>query len=123
MIPTAAVQRGAPGTFVYLVKPDSTVAVRTVKLGPRRRARRGDAAGLAPGDRVVVDGADKLRDGAKVVAARSSADAVRRRRRPPRAQRRPRRRPQPGGARSGRGAGAGRAATAGRRSRPRPNGR
>src|SRR5690242_7741155 len=33
-IPTSAVQRGAPGTFVYLVKPDDTVTVRPVKLGP-----------------------------------------------------------------------------------------
>jgi len=66
VIPTAAVQRGAPGTFVYLIKPDNTVAVAPVKLGPVDGERVAVLSGLSPGDRVVVDGADKLRDGAKV---------------------------------------------------------
>ena len=66
-------QRGAPGTFVYLVKPDNTVAVRTVDArADRRRARRGHVAGSQPGDKVVIDGADKLRDGAKVVLRRAA---------------------------------------------------
>jgi membrane fusion protein, multidrug efflux system len=66
LVPVAAIQRGAPGTFVYLVKPDATVAVQPVKLGPGDPEQVAVTSGLAPGDVVVVDGADKLRDGAKV---------------------------------------------------------
>jgi multidrug efflux system membrane fusion protein len=66
VIPTAAVQRGAPGTFVYLIKPDETVTVRPIQLGPAEGERVAVSSGLAPGDRVVTDGADKLRDGAKI---------------------------------------------------------
>jgi len=68
IVPSSAVQRGAPGTFVYLIKDDGTVAVQPVKLGPVDGDKVQVLSGLKPGDRVVVDGADKLRDGAKVVA-------------------------------------------------------
>lgn len=71
--PTAAVQRGPQGTFVYLVKPDETVEIRNVALG----ATEGDAtvfeSGLAPGDQVVVDGVDKLMPGAKVSVSKPKA--------------------------------------------------
>lgn len=67
VIPTAAVQRGAPGTFVYVVKPDNTVAVQPIKLGPSEGEKVAVQSGLWPGDRVVTDGADKLRDNAKIV--------------------------------------------------------
>lgn len=66
VIPTAAVQRGAPGTFVFVVGDDDTVSVRPVKLGTSQGERVSVASGLQPGERVVVDGADKLRDKAKV---------------------------------------------------------
>ena len=66
VVPGAAIQRGTPGTFVYLVKPDNTVTVRVVKLGPTQGDNVSIEAGVAPGDRVVVDGADKLREGAKI---------------------------------------------------------
>ena len=66
VIPTAALQRGAPGTFVYVVKPDNTVAVTPIKIGPAQGERLEVKSGLALGDQVVVDGADKLRDNAKV---------------------------------------------------------
>jgi multidrug efflux system membrane fusion protein len=66
IVPTAAIQRGAPGTYVYLVKDDNTVSVRPVKLGPTQGENVAITDGLAPGDKVVVDGADKLRDGAKI---------------------------------------------------------
>jgi membrane fusion protein, multidrug efflux system len=69
LVPTAAIQRGAPGTFVYLVKPDHTVAVQKVKLGPGDGQRVAVLDGLQPGESVVVDGADRLRDGAKVTIA------------------------------------------------------
>ena len=63
---TAAIQRGVPGTFVYLINADSTVSVRPVKLGVTEGNRVEVLSGIAPGDRVVIDGADKLRDGAKI---------------------------------------------------------
>ena len=64
---TAGIQRGAPGTFVYLVNADSTVSVRPVKLGVTDGDRVELLSGLAQGDRIVIDGADKLRDGAKII--------------------------------------------------------
>jgi membrane fusion protein, multidrug efflux system len=69
VIPAASVQRGAPGTFVYVVRPDDTVAVQPVMLGPSSGERVAVSDGLQPGQVVVVDGADRLRDGAKVRAA------------------------------------------------------
>jgi multidrug efflux system membrane fusion protein len=65
-ISTAGIQRGVPGTFVYLVNADSTVSVRPVKLGVTDGDRVEVVSGLTPGDRIVIDGADKLRDGAKI---------------------------------------------------------
>jgi membrane fusion protein, multidrug efflux system len=67
VIPSAAVQRGAQGTFVYVVQPDRTVNVRPVKLGPAQGERVAVTEGVRPGEALVVDGADKLRDGARVV--------------------------------------------------------
>ena len=66
-ISTAAIQRGVPGTFVYLIKDDSTVTVRPIQLGVTDGDRVEVRTGLEPGDRVVIDGADKLREGAKIV--------------------------------------------------------
>ena len=66
LVPAASVQRGTPGTFVYVVKPDKSVTVRVVKLGPSQGDSVSLEAGLAPGELVVVDGADKLREGARV---------------------------------------------------------
>lgn len=66
LVPSAAIQRGAPGTFVYLVKDDHTATVVPVKLGPVQGETTAIDTGLKPGDNVVVDGADKLREGAKV---------------------------------------------------------
>jgi multidrug efflux system membrane fusion protein len=66
IVPNSAVQRGAPGTFVYVVKPEKTVAVQKVKLGPSDGQRIAILSGLEPGERVVIDGTDRLRDGAKV---------------------------------------------------------
>ena len=65
-VPTAAVQRGTPGTFVYVVGSDSAVTVRKVQLGPAQGEVVAIESGLTPGEVVVVDGADKLREGAKV---------------------------------------------------------
>ena len=69
LVPTAAIQRGAPGTFVYLVKPNNTVAVQTVKLGPGDGQKVAVLSGLEAGAEVVDDGADRLKDGAKITIA------------------------------------------------------
>ncbi|HEV2677567.1 MAG TPA: efflux RND transporter periplasmic adaptor subunit [Aliidongia sp.] len=64
--PVAAVQQGAPGAFIYLVKPDNTVAVQLVKTGISDSGMIQITDGLKAGDQVVVDGSDRLRDGAKI---------------------------------------------------------
>ncbi len=69
VIPTAAIQRGTLGTFVYVVKADNTATVRAVKLGPAQGEVVAIDAGLEVGEQVVVDGADKLREGARVELA------------------------------------------------------
>ena len=66
IVPTAAIQRGAPGPFVYVVKPDHTVAAQPVTLGPSDSQNSAVTKGVKPGDVVVTDGADRLKDGAKV---------------------------------------------------------
>jgi len=66
-VPTAAIQRGAPGEYVYLINADNTVSVRPIKTGTTDGPLAAVEAGLSPGDRVVVDGADRLRDGARVI--------------------------------------------------------
>jgi len=76
VVPNAAILKGTPGTFVYVVKADSTVTVRRVKLGPAQGEIVAVDAGLEVGERVVVDGADRLREGAKVdLASRDPAAA------------------------------------------------
>src|SRR5215472_7759163 len=69
VVPNSAIQRGAPGTFVYVVKPDYTVAVQKVKMGPTDGQRIAILSGLQPGENVVVEGADRLHEGAKVTVA------------------------------------------------------
>jgi multidrug efflux system membrane fusion protein len=77
VVPTSAIQRGAPGTFVYLIDPkESTVSVRKIVVGPVDGDRVAVTNGLKPGDQVVVDGADKLRDGIKVTVRGAGADAA-----------------------------------------------
>lgn len=66
LVPSAAIQRGVQGTYVYVVKPDNTVSVRPVKVGPADGENAAIESGLASGEIVVVDGSDKLREGAKV---------------------------------------------------------
>lgn len=78
VVPSAAVKSGAPGTYVYTVKSDSTVAMTPVKLGPASGESVSVTSGLSAGDIIVRDGADKLKDGAKVLlpgATQGSSDA------------------------------------------------
>lgn len=64
--PTAGVLRGVPGTYVYLLNADQTVTLRPVKTGITAGERVEILSGLAPGDTIVVEGTDRLRDGATV---------------------------------------------------------
>jgi multidrug efflux system membrane fusion protein len=73
IIPAAAILRGTVGAFVYVVKDDNTVAVRKIKPGTVEGLNSAVEDGLAPGEVVVVDGHDKLRDGAKVDVASRGA--------------------------------------------------
>jgi multidrug efflux system membrane fusion protein len=66
VVPVAAIQRGQPGTFVYLVKADDTVEIRVVELGATDGDKVQIVSGLQVGDQVVIDGTDRLRDGAKI---------------------------------------------------------
>ena len=74
IVPTAAIQHGAPGAFVYVVKPDQTAAVQKVKLGPGDGQNIAVLDGLQLGQKVVVDGSDRLREGAKVTLASAAGD-------------------------------------------------
>jgi multidrug efflux system membrane fusion protein len=75
LAPNAAIQIGANGSFVYVVKDDSTVAVRTVAAGPADAKNTTILSGLAVGENVVIDGVDRLRDGAEV-SVRNGAGAA-----------------------------------------------
>jgi membrane fusion protein, multidrug efflux system len=66
IVPTPAVLSGAPGNYVYFVNPDSSVSVRKVIVGPSDGQNTAILSGLSVGDTVVVDGTDRLSDGAKV---------------------------------------------------------
>lgn len=70
-IPAPAVQRGPQGTFVYIVGPDQTAALRTIEVDTVQDQWAVVQRGLNPGDQVVVEGQNQLRPGAKV-ARRSS---------------------------------------------------
>ena len=65
-VPSTAVQRAPRGAFVYVVKPDSSVTIRGVRLGTTEGDWVSVQGDLAEGEKVVTDGADRLREGAKV---------------------------------------------------------
>ncbi|MFZ1150067.1 MAG: MdtA/MuxA family multidrug efflux RND transporter periplasmic adaptor subunit [Xanthobacteraceae bacterium] len=68
-VPTSAIQRGAPGTYVYVINADNTVSVRQVSTGAVDGNVTAINSGLSAGERVVTDGTDRLRDGVKVTVA------------------------------------------------------
>ncbi|CAM3130185.1 efflux RND transporter periplasmic adaptor subunit [Rariglobus hedericola] len=69
-IPTEAVQPGLDGPFAYVVKADSTVEPRNLKLGPSVNGITVVQSGLAAGDRVVREGQNKLEPGSRVELAK-----------------------------------------------------
>jgi multidrug efflux system membrane fusion protein len=74
LVPTPAVQTGAPGDYVYIVNANNTVSVHKVTTGPTNGSYTAIASGLSAGQRVVVDGLDRLSDGAHIrpAAARTT---------------------------------------------------
>jgi multidrug efflux system membrane fusion protein len=66
IVPTASIQLGAPGSYIYVVNSDSTVSIRVIKPGPIDGEQAAVLFGLELGETVVNDGVDRLYDGAKV---------------------------------------------------------
>src|SRR6202158_3945568 len=75
VVPGAAMQQGSSGSYVYVVKADGTVSMRAVTPGPSSGDLISITKGLQAGERVVVDGADQLRDGARVMVPGAAAAA------------------------------------------------
>ncbi len=69
LIPNAAVQRNAQATFVYVVNPDQSVAIRNVQLGTVDDERSEVVMGIRPNELVVTQGVDRLQAGSRVVAS------------------------------------------------------
>jgi len=68
LAPAEAIQRGPQGAFVYVVKPDKVVQLRRVQVGPAEAGTVSLKEGVATGEALVVDGAEKVQDGARVDA-------------------------------------------------------
>jgi multidrug efflux system membrane fusion protein len=73
LLPTTAIQRNTNDTYVYLVKPDSTVTVRPIKVGTTEGDQSEIVSGLSPGDTVVMTGVDRLQEGSKVAVTMNTA--------------------------------------------------
>jgi len=73
IVPSAAVQRGSQGTYVYVVGAEGTAATRPVETGVRSGESTQLTRGIAPGELVVTDGVDRLRDGIRVAVAPAGA--------------------------------------------------
>jgi multidrug efflux system membrane fusion protein len=76
VIPSSAIQRGPQGTFVYVVKADMTVELRPATVGEIQGGEASIKAGLSPDELVVSDGADRLREGARVEVKAQNSNAV-----------------------------------------------
>jgi multidrug efflux system membrane fusion protein len=66
IVPSSAIQRGSQGTFVYVVRPERTAEIRPISIAEIQGGEAAIAKGLAEGELVVVDGAERLREGTKV---------------------------------------------------------
>jgi len=73
IVPAAALQNGSQGSYVYLVNSDNTVSMRPVVTGLTAGDVVAISKGLINGQTVVVDGADQLRDGAKIMLPGNAA--------------------------------------------------
>src|SRR6185369_3751146 len=75
VVPVAAVRHGGTGDYVFVLKDDHTVSLRTVTRGQATVDKVQIATGLQAGERVITEGADRLRDGARVVLPGESPGA------------------------------------------------
>jgi multidrug efflux system membrane fusion protein len=66
IVPSAAIQKNPQGAFAFVLNPDKTVSMRQVKTGITQGGDTSITEGLAVGEQVVVDGAERLREGSKV---------------------------------------------------------
>jgi len=66
VVPAAAIQQSSQGPFVYVVKPDHSATVRPVKIGVTEGDTAAIDSGVLPSEMVVVDGAERLREGSLV---------------------------------------------------------
>jgi multidrug efflux system membrane fusion protein len=76
IVPSAAIQRGSQGTYVYVVKADSTVELRPVKVGVAEGDSTSLDSGLQAGESVVTDGADKIQPGSAVTLPGAATTAT-----------------------------------------------
>jgi len=67
-VPSTAIQRGPDGMFVYVIKPDSTVAIQPVSVGQMTDGTSVVESGLQPGDKIVVRGQYRLQPGTRIQA-------------------------------------------------------
>jgi multidrug efflux system membrane fusion protein len=73
VIPTSAIEQGQKGIYIYVVSSDDTVKARTITLGTTQGERVAVTTGLTADERVVVDGADRLKDGGRVTEQQADA--------------------------------------------------
>jgi multidrug efflux system membrane fusion protein len=73
VIPSAAVQFGSRGTYVYIVNEENKAMLRDVVLGPTAGTEQAISKGLQPGEAVVLEGLDRLREGSGVVVSNETA--------------------------------------------------
>lgn len=75
VIPSAGVQRSPKGTYVYIVKEDQTATVRWVKIGAGEGDSLSIEEGLSPGELVVVEGSERLKEGSRVAVQTQGTDS------------------------------------------------
>jgi multidrug efflux system membrane fusion protein len=75
VVPSSAIQTGSIGQYVYIVNPDNTVSVSVVKTDIVDGERTSVLSGVAPGDKVVIDGTDRLREGSPIAIVSAPAIA------------------------------------------------
>ncbi len=75
LVPNAVIQRSSVATYVYVVKPDDTVAVHQVTLGTTEGSETEITSGVKPGDVLVMTGVDKLQEGTKVTVEMTGDEA------------------------------------------------
>src|SRR5439155_11222992 len=76
VVPVTAMRRGPSGDFVYVINDDRTVTVRPVERGVATNDVIAVTKGLEAGERVVTEGGDRLRDGARVQLPSDRASAA-----------------------------------------------